>query len=109
MLTGDALHHQIGRRLYIPGWQLTVADSTWSGPWLRVLTATTNSRRPDEPIVLDIQSATPPQQAAYAFDQWMVWRLIEIASHETREWYRDTDGIPIFDPHHQHANLPARP
>jgi hypothetical protein len=55
--------------------------------------------------VLDIHSLIPPMATVEDFDRWMVWRLIEIASHEVREWYRDDQGRAIFDPHAADANL----
>lgn len=84
---------------YRPGWTFTAAEDPFGeGHTVRLEGPVPNAYRPDETVVLGINSYLPPIPDAAYLDRWLLWRLQRVEAHETREWLQ-RDGRPIFDPH----------
>lgn len=101
MLSTAEITERVRQYRYRPGWFLTVVETGFEDPWLRVLaTGVMNSYDPQSPIDLGINSPIPPMETVDQLDRWIVWRLQRIESHEAREWLQ-VDGRPLFDPHRE--------
>ncbi len=98
MLSSKELSDILTRYQYKPGWSLTVFEN-WHGPTLRLVTTVPNSYNPNDDISLGINSPIPPMETKEQFLTWVQWRLIQVEEHESREWFRDLEGNPVFDPH----------
>lgn len=106
MLLGEApqflslteLQGEIARYSYRPGWVLQVFADPWEGPCLYVVADVLNGYHPDQAVELRIRSAIPPIPSREYFAVWLAWRLGQIESHESREYFQ-RDGKPVFDPH----------
>jgi len=68
------------------------------GPVFRVVAKVEDADHPGEQVELQINSRMPPIPSADYLTAWVLWRLIQIESHESREWLR-VDGSIVFDPH----------
>lgn len=93
---------------YKPDWHLTVLPGNFEGPWLCVWAPIENSYQPDKMTTLDIHSQIPHIFRVGdedIFKEWIIWRLSIIEQHEAREFFRDKDGKPFFDPHGPDANI----
>lgn len=106
-LTTAELAAHVDRLSFMPGWSIQVRDGRREGQHVVIRASVPDAYHPDEVTVLDVHSKLPPQFTAAQFDEWILWRLERIASHEVREWLR-RDGAPIFDPHAPDANRDDR-
>lgn len=98
-LSTPELRAILGDVTYLPGWELSVWEPDhYQGPYLTVITSTSDAANPAEEIELRIHSPIPPQGTRGDFLAWLLWRLKMIAIHEVLEWYR-VDGRPWIDPH----------
>jgi hypothetical protein len=92
-LTHDELVDHIARFTYRPGWQLSIFADPWEGPVFRVVAKVDNAYNPGETTELRINSQMPPISSADYLMAWVQWRLIQIESHEAREWLRIDGGM----------------
>lgn len=103
MLTVADLQQHLTRVSFMPGWDIEVREGRWEGPHIVIAAKVPNAYRPDEPMTLDVHTSLPPMHTYGQFDEWLVWRLNRLWSHEVREFYR-VDGVPPFDPHGPHSD-----
>lgn len=103
MLSTAEIRDHLAGRLFMPGWSFLVYDGRWEGPHLAIVAELPDAYRPGETVTIRVENMLPPFDTIEQLDRWMVWRLTRIASHEVREFYRDTEGRPIFDPHAEWA------
>ncbi len=106
MLTLAEIQAHLQRVKYLPGWSFQAREGRWEGHHLVIQANLENSYRPGEFLLLDIHSKIPPMRDTSQFDEWLVWRLCRIASHEVREWYK-VDGKAPFDPHQEGSDRDA--
>jgi len=86
MLTTEQLADELTRITYRPGWAFTVATVQ-------------NGYNPDNTIDLGIDSRIPDIiTTPELFHRWILWRVLEVESHECREYLR-IDGHLYRDPH----------
>lgn len=97
-LSADQITALVARMSYRPGWELSVFIDPWEGPVFRVVAEIDNAYRPGETVELRINSRIPPCRDEDALIEWIMWRLLQIESHEAREFYR-LDNAMIYDPH----------
>jgi len=98
-LTATEMLEILSRHQYKPNWNLTVYESAWHGPTFRMEVEVENSSQPGEKTVLGINSLVPRVRSERQFLEWVMSRLIEAEIHEAREFFRDSSGKPVFDPH----------
>lgn len=94
----DVLRSVLPAVTYRPGWELRPVDDPHEGQALWVLADVPNAYRPDEVQRLQIETFVPPLTDRAAALAWLDWRLMRIAIHEHREWFR-VAGKPYSDPH----------
>lgn len=88
---------------YRPGWRFEVYEDAYEGPHLRIRTDVEDAFHPGTMVELRIESPLPPNlRTADDVDEWVLWRLERIASHEVREWLR-RDGVQVSNPHEEGA------
>lgn len=88
---------------FMPGWSFEVYQGQWEGPHVRIHATVPNAYHPNETVELDIHSSMPPFHTREDVDEWMVWRLSRIWTHEVLENYR-REGYPVYDPHRDGAD-----
>lgn len=81
-----------------PGWELSMFADPFEGPCLMIKGRTTDFVDPDETVELRIRSLIPPMESVAQFYYWLLWRLTQVESHETREAFW-VDGEVFRDPH----------
>jgi hypothetical protein len=106
MLSAERLQEIVAEVSYRDSWTMTIDDEPWEGPVLWIVADVPNSYRPNETVTLRIESKVPPMADRDAFLAWLLWRLIQIESHEAREWFK-VDGKTWSDPHAERIT-PAR-
>jgi hypothetical protein len=97
-LTYEQLRSEIKRYTYRPGWELSVFLDPFEGPCLYLVSEVANADDPSEPVQLRIRSNIPPMTSPQKFAEWLQWRLMQVESHECREYLR-RDGQALYDPH----------
>lgn len=102
-LSVETLDEHLDNITYKPGWEFEVYQGAFEGPHIRITTVCDDSYHPGEKVTLDVHSQLPPMFDLEYFEQWLLWRLMIIETHEAREFLRK-DGKPIFDPHKENAN-----
>jgi hypothetical protein len=98
-LTYAELDRELARLHYRrPGWSVALFLDPWEGPALLLTATVVDAYHPERTTDLRIRSLVPPCPTADAFADWVLWRLLQVESHETREllW---RDGAPLYDPH----------
>lgn len=99
MLSTDEIRRHLSRRQYVPGWEFEVYDGRFEGQHLAIKVELPDAHDPRETVTIQVENMLPPIPTGAYLDEWMVWRLMRIATHEVREFYRDREGTAIFDPH----------
>lgn len=103
------LRDQLARYTYRPGWTLTLATEPMGvygqyDPYLLVEWVDRDSRNPDRIIRLKYTTVIPAiiavQRHDHIFAEWLAQALIQVETHESREWLR-RDGQIYNDPHAQ--------
>ncbi len=94
----EDLQAEIVRYTYRPGWELIVFDDPWEGPCLYVVADVIDAWEPEKTTELRVRSNIPPMRSGEDFGIWLAWRLMQIESHESREYLR-RDGRTLHDPH----------
>jgi hypothetical protein len=94
----EDLRRQFARLSYKPGWAFEVHATEHEGPELHINCTMADSTDPSAQVALNIISPLPPMRFSWQLDDWLIWRLNRIESHEVREWLQ-RDGKPISDPH----------
>jgi hypothetical protein len=107
VLTTTELQNHLSTISYMPGWLIDVYDGAYEGQHCVIRTRLEDSYNPGEMVELDIHSMLPPMRTTEDFEQWLLWRLMRIATHEVREWLKK-DGKPIVDPHADGADQDRR-
>lgn len=97
-LTFEQLQTEIACYTYWPGWQLHVDLDPIEGPCLWIITEPADGYHPGQTTMLRIRSLIPPMADPDAFRTWLLWRLLQVASHECREGLR-YNGQLVADPH----------
>lgn len=99
-LTYEELCEEIQRYRYRPGWDLSVFLDPWESSCLYIRADVIDGYHPDRTTELRIRSHIPPIPSADYFAVWLQWRLLQVESHESREYLhlRATDR-PVYDPH----------
>jgi len=99
MLTTEQLAHELDRINYRPGWTLTVHTDVHQGPTLRIVATVQDGYNPDALIDLGIDARIPDIiTTVELFHRWLLWRVLEVESHECREYFR-LDGELYRNPH----------
>lgn len=83
---------------YRPGWSFTVRPHDHEGPHLHIDVSMADSTNPAHMVPLNIISPLPPVRHVWQLEDWLIWRLERIESHEVREWLQ-RGGKPIRNPH----------
>lgn len=94
----DILRDVLGEVEYVPGWEFRLDDDPYEGPVLWILADVPNAYRPGETQRLEIETYVPPLVDRNAALAWLDWRLLRVATHEHREFFR-VNGKPYSDPH----------
>lgn len=83
-----------------PGWTLTIYTDPHEGPKLRARADVPDAYHPDRttPLGINARIPTPLIRSADDFYRWLLWRLMEVEAHETREYFH-VHGKPYRDPH----------
>jgi hypothetical protein len=97
-LTPDELQDELAHFTYRPGWKLEVFVDPWEGPCLYVSATVVDGYDHAKTVDLGIRSLIPPMRTRPAFADWLLWRMLQIESHECRE-YLHRNGKPWVDPH----------
>lgn len=105
MLTSAELARELAKVSYRPGWVFSIMEDLHQGPTLRIVAQVEDGYHPGKMLDLGINSRIPdiitePKQ----FHRWLLWRVLEIESHEAREYFR-VNGELLRDPHQP---LPGR-
>jgi hypothetical protein len=79
-------------------YQFTVYEDRFLGPHLRIVCKTMDTRERGQVIELGVNSRIPPYRKPADYYHWVLWRLCEMAVHETRESFT-VDGVLWSDPH----------
>ncbi len=98
MLSAVEVRDVVTSLTYRPNWDFTVYQDPHEGLHLSIVAEVEDSYHPGQMIYLDIHSALPPFADEDAVEQWMLWRLKRIGSHEVREGLR-RNGKLVSDPH----------
>lgn len=99
MLTTQQLVDELTRITYRPGWVFTVHTDVHEGPTLRIVASVQDGYNPDATIDLGIDARIPDIiTTPDLFHRWLLWRVLEVESHECREYLR-IDGHLYRDPH----------
>jgi hypothetical protein len=77
---------EVARLSYKPGWTFEVIATEHEGPHLHINCTMADSTDPNVRLVLNIISPLPPMRFTWQLDDWLIWRLERIESHEVREW-----------------------
>lgn len=99
MLTTAEIREHLASRQYMPGWAFVVYDGRFEDQHLAIRADLPDAYQPGRTVTIQVENMLPPMPNTAYLDEWMVWRLCRIATHEVREWYRDTEGKPVYDPH----------
>jgi hypothetical protein len=99
MLSAAEVRDVVETLTYRPGWAMSLYLDPHEGLHVAIEAEVDDAYHPGQMIHLDIHSALPPFADEDAVEQWMLWRLERIGSHEVREWLR-RDGRIVSDPHH---------
>lgn len=103
MLTTAEVAAHLERITYLPGWTLAVRDGRHEGQHLTIGAVLPDAYHQGDLVTLDVHSALPPMRDLEALEEWLLWRLCRLQSHEVREWLR-LDGVPVSDPHAPQAD-----
>lgn len=98
MLTTSHMRKRISEITYLPGYKMEVYQGRFEGPHFHLQVEVDDYINKGQKTVLDVHSPIPFCKDVEAFDNWLVDRLIRLASHEVREALQ-FNGKPIFDPH----------
>lgn len=98
MLTHAQVANAFARFTYKPGWEFVVVWTPYEGTHLHIRCRLENAYRPGEMTDLQIESPLPPFADETAIEEWLIWRLSRIETHEVREWLK-RDGEAIRNPH----------
>lgn len=84
---------------FFPNWRFEVYETDFEGLWVNIIgTKLLDSYNPDKTLDVGVRSALPRFFEAQQVVDWLVDRLVRIASHEVRE-HLLYKGERIFDPH----------
>jgi hypothetical protein len=98
-LTVEQMQTAAERVTFRPGWNLAIYQGRYEGPHLRAWCENVpDAYNPDQVTYLDVHSPIPPCRTEADFYDWLLWRLMRVDSHETREFFQ-VDGKPYADPH----------
>lgn len=97
-LTPDELRNELAQFTYKPGWELQLFVDPWEGSCLYVTASVVDGYDHAKAVDLRIRALVPPMRTREAFADWLVWRMLQIESHECRE-YLHRNGRPYVDPH----------
>jgi len=99
MLTTQQLADELDRITYRPGWTFSIYTDVHQGPTLRIIATVQDGYHPDNTIDLGINSRIPDIiTTPDLFHRWLLWRVLEVESHEAREFFR-IDGDLLRNPH----------
>lgn len=99
-LTLDQLQTEVARYTYRPDWDMSVFNDPFEGPCFYLVMQVQDAYNPGNAREQRVRSAIPPMRDGQAFAEWLAWRLVQVESHEAREYFRRLDtGRPVFDPH----------
>lgn len=98
MLSDTELREELCRFSYRPGWEFDLLSDRYEGPVLWILADVVDSYNQEKTTQLRIRSLIPPMVSRDAFGEWLLWRLLQVESHECREFLR-YDSQPLRDPH----------
>jgi hypothetical protein len=98
VLSTAEINEHLAGITYKPGWKFSAYEDRYEGQHIFILAALPNAYRADETMDIGVRTAVPPLLTTEQLDEWLIWRLIRIESHEAREFLQ-RDGKPIFDPH----------
>lgn len=103
MLTLGEMQDRLGEMTYLPQYEMEIYQGRFEGAHFHLRASVPDYINKGEPTVLDIHSPLPAMESTDQLDNWVVDRLIRIASHEVREALQ-VDGKPIFNPHAEGAD-----
>lgn len=99
MLSDQQIADEVRRMTYKPGWALSVFyPDEFQRLYFAVDVDLPNSYKPDETVMLHIESPLPPMGDADQLRAWVLWRLTKVEIHEAMEWLK-VDGKMFRDPH----------
>lgn len=87
---------------YRPGWTFSVWLHPQEGLHVTIDADVENAFQPGKYVRLNIHSPLPPFRDEQAVEDWLLWRLIRIESHEASEFLRRS-GRQIRNPHDEPA------
>lgn len=96
-LSVDEMRHTLRKVRYKPAWNFEVREGRFEGPHLVIRAIVPNAHGLGY-VNLDIHSAIPPCFSEKQFLEFLLWRLLRIESHETREFFQ-YEGELLYDPH----------
>lgn len=98
----DDLRRVFAEFTYRPGWTFTVWLHPQEGPHVTIDADVDDAFHPDEMVHLSIHSPLPPFRNEQAVEDWLLWRLTRIETHEASEFLRRS-GRQIRNPHDEPA------
>jgi hypothetical protein len=87
---------------YRPGWAFFVWLHPQEGLHVTIEADVDNAYDPGASVHLNIHSPLPPFRNEQAVEDWLLWRLTRIETHEASEFLR-RDGRQIRNPHDEPA------
>lgn len=103
MLTTTQIAQHLDRITYKPGWRFAVYDGRWEGQHLAITTVVPDAFTPGRSITLDVHCFLPPMRDTDALEEWLMWRLGRVETHEMREFFK-RDGKVVNSPHKPYAD-----
>src|SRR5688572_8603081 len=98
MLTAHEITLYVDRVRYKPGWSFQVLVTDFESPQLFITARVMNAYDHSQMVDLGIKSHLPRFRDEKALEDWLMWRIERIESHEAREFFT-VDGKRPFDPH----------
>jgi hypothetical protein len=97
-LSFEQIRDELAHWTYRPGWTMVAFNDPYEGPCFYLVTRVPDAYDSTKLTDLRIRSVVPPIPSVEYFGHWLLARLMQIESHECRE-YLHRDGRPFVDPH----------
>lgn len=103
MLTLKEMQDRLNEMTYLPQYEMKIYQGRFEGAHFHLTANVPDYIDKGKFTILDIHSSLPAMESISQLDNWVVDRLIRIASHEVREALQ-IGGKPIFNPHAEGAD-----
>lgn len=109
MLSLEQITVELAKMSYRPGWSLSAYQDLHQGPTLRIVASVEDGYHPGTYIDLGIDARIPDiVTTVELLHRWTLWRVLEVESHECREYFR-VDGELLRNPHAHYDFLVTTP